>query len=368
MEILILSWRGIGHPCAGGAEIATHEHAKSWVKAGHNVIVFTSYFKGCKKIDEIDGVKILRRSKQIIGVQIAVFFWYFFGKHPKFDIVVDQFHGVPFFTPLYVKTKILAYIHEVATQVWKKNELPQPFNLLVSVIGPVIEPFIFTLYKKMDFLTVSESTRTDLITFGIKKQKISIIHNGVTRIKTKNTKKEKIITFLGMLNKDKGVEDAIDLFSEVMRKDENWEFYIVGKGRIEYMHKLKEKVRVLNVNSSIKFLGFVSDRKKFEILAKSFCLINPSIHEGWGLVNIEANSVGTPVFAYKVKGISDSVVDGKTGILFNKGDIRQMALEIIKLANDKKRYEIFSMNCINWSNKFSWEKSTKESTLLIESL
>ena len=84
--------------------------------------------------------------------------------------------------------------------------------------------------------------------------------------------------------------------------------------------------------------------------------------------NIEANSVGTPVFAYKVKGIVDSVIDGKTGQLFPKGENHQIALEIIKLMNDKKKYEIMSKSCVKWSQKFSWEKSTRESTQLIESL
>ena len=45
MKILTTNWRDIKHPLAGGAEISTHEHAKGWVHAGHDVILFSSSFK-----------------------------------------------------------------------------------------------------------------------------------------------------------------------------------------------------------------------------------------------------------------------------------------------------------------------------------
>ncbi|KKR10657.1 MAG: Glycosyl transferase group 1 [Candidatus Woesebacteria bacterium GW2011_GWA1_39_21] len=368
MNILIFSWRGPGHPNAGGAEIATHEHSKAWVRAGHNVFLFTSSFLNCKKQEMIDGVTIVRSGNQVLGVHAAALVWFLLGKHPKFDIVVDQFHGIPFFTVLFVRTKVLAYIHEIAMQVWKQNELPKPYNLIASEFGPKIEPLIFKLYKNVDFLTVSSSTKTDLVLFGVAKEKIHIIQNGFNSIRVRGVKKQKILTFLGSLAKDKGIEDAIGIFSEVHRKDDSWDFLIVGKGDSTYTKLLKRKIKKLGLVSKVKFEGFVSERRKFEILAKSFCMINPSIHEGWGLVNIEANSVGTPVVGYKVKGLIDSVVDGKTGMLFQKGEFHQIAMEIIKLNNDKIRYLTLSNNCINWSKKFSWEKSTKESTQLIESL
>lgn len=368
MNILILSWRGPGHPNAGGAEIATHEHAKAWVKAGHKVTLFTSNFDKGKRNENMDGVEIVRMGNQLLTVHIIAFFWYFFGKHPKYDIVVDQFHGIPFFTPIYVKSKKLAFIHEVAAEVWGKNEYKGLLNIFTAKLGPPIEPLIYKLYGNVDFLTVSNSTKDDLIKFGIKKQRINIIENGVYKMKVKAGKREKELTFLGALSKDKGAEDAVKILSEVLRKDEGWKLNIVGKGGSEYLRYIKRLTKDLEVENDVEFYGFVTDKKKFEILARSFCLINPSVHEGWGLVNIEANSVGTPVFAYKVKGIMDSVIDGKTGILADMGDIHQLAMEIIKLSNDKKRYEYISKECLKWGSKYSWEKSTKESTQLIESL
>ena len=88
MNILILSWRGPGHPYEGGAEIVTHEHAKAWIKAGHNVTLFTSSYDKAKPNENIDGVEIIRSGSQLGGVHLSAFVWYLFGKHQKFDLVV----------------------------------------------------------------------------------------------------------------------------------------------------------------------------------------------------------------------------------------------------------------------------------------
>jgi len=371
MNILILNWRSPKHPNAGGAEYVTLKHAARWVQAAHEVWWFSSSFKGAKGSEETQGVKIVRRGGQIFGVQIYAFFWYFFGKHSKFDLVVDQFHGIPFFTPLYSKAGKLAFIHEVAGEVWKLNPWPKPLNLIPAALGSLFEPWIFKVfYRKTPFLTVSESTKKDLETFGILRRNIHVIHNGIEAHKLRDFSKEKLKTaiFLGALSEDKGIYDAIKVFSEINRKDEDWQFWIVGPGTSGYVKILKNLSKECGIINKLKIWGFVPDAKKFELLASAHVLINPSVREGWGLVNIEANSVGTPVIGYDVSGIKDSVKNGITGILVAKGDFRGMAENAIKLLGNKSLYTKFQDNCKKWASKFSWEKATSESLELIESL
>ncbi len=372
MNILILSWRGPGHPNAGGAEQVTHEHAKGWVKAGHDVTLFTSMYKGAKKEEVMDGVKIKRAGDQFFGVKIYAFLWYFFGKHPKFDLVVDEFHGIPFFTPLYVRTRKLAFIHEVAKGVWKLNPWPRPFNFIPAFFGPLIESLTFKfIYKKNVFMTVSESTKKDLIASGILSKNIRVVFNGV-KVSTLKKKFDKEVKktgiFLGSLSYDKGLLDIVKIIGAIDRKDDNWQFWIVGNGLPEYINYINEKARELGVEKKIKFWGFVSETKKFELLTRAWVLLNPTVHEGWGLVNIEANSVGTPVIGYDVQGMKDSVRDGETGILVDKGDYRALADKALKLVGDKENYQKFQEKCRRWASRFSWDKSTKESLELIESL
>ena len=370
MKILLLSWRGPKHPNAGGAEISTHEHAKGWVKAGHEVILFTSAFKGCKEEEVIDGVVIKRRGRQIFGVQWEAFKRYLFGNHQKFDLVIDQFHGIPFFTPLYIKTKKLAFIHEVTKEVWKLNPWPWPFNRITALLGEISEPLIFKLYRRVPFMTVSQSTKKDLIAWGIPEQKISVIHNGVNVCRfTKFPYKEKMKTviFLGSISKDKGIEHALEAFAKINQRESDWRFWIVGFSDSRYLKFLIERSKKLGIEKNIKFWGFVSERKKFELLARAHILINPSVREGWGLVVIEAASVGIPTIGYNVAGLKDSIIDGKTGILCNANPI-SCAQAVLTLMSNKKYYERFKKNCFEWSRQFSWNKTNKESLKLISKL
>lgn len=372
MNILIFSWRGPGHPNAGGAEISTHEHAKGWIKFGHQVTLFTSYYKGAKKDEIIDGVKIIRSGRQFLGVQVEAFKWYLFGNHPEYDLVVDQFHGIPFFTILYVRTKILSFIHEVAKEVWVLNPGSKMFFRISGILGMLLEPYVFKIfYRNIPFMTVSQSTKKDLVGWNIPPKNITVIENGITKPLLKVLPKKEIkktVIYLGALAKDKGIEEALDVFSRLNKSYDDYQFWIVGKADSAYLKGLRTKCKILSIEQNVKFWGFVNEQKKFELLSRAHVLLNPSIREGWGLVNIEANSVGTPVVAFDVPGCCDSVKNGKTGFLVKAGDNEALSGSLIKLLKEKKVYEVFRKNSIDWANNFSWEKSGKKSLQLIKSL
>lgn len=372
MRILIFNWRDIKHPLAGGAEIATFEHAKAWVKKGHQVIWFSSKFKKAKEKEKLEGIEIIRRGEEIITVQLAAFFWYFRNARGKVDLVIDQFHGFPFFTPLYVQEKKLAFIHETAGRVWFLNRFPFPFNYLVGAIGYLIEPWIFRLlYRQIPFLTVSQSTQSDLMKWGIPRQNIAVIHNGVRKPAFQTLpkkKKQPTVIFLGFLEKDKGIRDAILAFKIISQYKEGAQFWVVGKGRPSYVENLKKLVKKLRLVNKIKFFGFVSEKKKFELLAKAHILINPSVKEGWGLVVIEANTVGTPAVVYNVPGLRDSTKNGKTGLICQQNTPQELAENVLKLLDDKKLYQQLQKNALVWSKKFSWQKAGQKSLELINSL
>lgn len=370
MNILVFSWRDIKHPLAGGAEQVDHEHHKGWIEAGHNVTLFTSFFIGGKKNEDLDGVKVIRRGNQILGVHFEAFFWYLFQKHDKFDLVVDEFHGIPFFTPLYINIPKLAVLQEVAREVWFKNDLHFPINYLVGYIGYFLEPLIFLFYRNAVFMVGSNSAKVELNKVGIPIANIRIIPHGVVlALPKKIPKKEKIntIIYLGALAKDKGIEDAIKTFG-ILNRDDKWQFWIVGKGGNDYVKKLKDLCFKFGIEKNTKFWGFVSQQRKFELLAKSHIMINPSLLEGFGLVNIEANVVGTPVVAYNSPGLVDSVKDGVNGIIVAKNDPVNLALSLKKLIENPKVYTKLSKTAKEWVKNFSWNTSGKLSLALIEEI
>lgn len=371
MNVLIFSWRGPKHPHEGGAEYSSHEHAKGWVKAGHSVTLFTSSFKGAKNEEYIDGVQIIRRGNQIFGVHLQAVIWYLFSSHFKFDMVIDEIHGIPFFTPLFVRTKKLGFIHEVAKEVWILNPWPKPLNMIPAIIGTIAEPLIFKfIYSNISFMTVSESTKYDLIHWGISRENISVIHNGFRKkpyIKKVDKERKKTIIYLGALSKDKGAENALEVFSLLLKEEGDWQFWVVGKAADSYLRFIRQKSEKLGINKVVKFFGFVSEQEKYNLLSKAHVLINPSFREGWGLVVIEAASVGTPTVAYNVSGLRDSVADNKTGLLCEPNP-KSCAEKIAYLMKNQQLYTKLKKNCLKWSNKFSWEKSCQKSLTLIEKL
>ena len=368
MNILILGWRDPRHPLAGGAEQVVHEHAKGWIRAGNKVTLFSSRFKNSRKKETLDRVKIIREGHQYLGVQIAAFLFYL--NHKKdFDFIIDQFHGIPFFTPLYVRKPKVALIQEVARNVWFLNPLPWPINLVTGALGYVSEPLVFLIYKKTQFMAGSESAKKDLTKFGIPLKNITVVPHGVILPKSKveiQKQKIKTVTYLGILSKDKGIEDAIKTFALLNQKD-NFVFWVIGKAEQKnYEKKIKSMARKLGLDRKVKFWGYVDRDKKFNLLAKSHALINPSIHEGWGLVNIEANSVGAPVIAYNVSGSIDSVKDGQSGLICRQNSPECLAETVLNLLADVKLYSKLQKGSLEWAGNFSWQKSRKLSLELVK--
>lgn len=367
MNILILSWRGPGHPNYGGAEQATMELAKYWSRKS-NVYWFTSSYTNSLSQETVNGINIIRKGKQTFGVHLAAFTWYMFAKHPKFDIVIDQFHGIPFFTPLFVRVKKVAYIHEVAREVWGMNPWPKPINLLPTYLGKYLEPLMFKyLYSSIHFLTVSNSTRQDLMEWGISSKNISVVHNGVSMtVSAPNlVKNKKTLMYLGAISRDKGILDALRLVEELNKSSNGWTLWVAGKSDKNFNEYLKMSGIGDFACTNVKYWGYVSEPKKRKLLSKAWLLVNTSVREGWGLVNIEANAHGTPVVAYDVPGCRDSVINNKTGLIIKKMDVSSMTKKILSLDADNAKYKHLQNGALSWSKKFSWKEAGKKSYQVI---
>lgn len=364
MNILILNWRDIKNPKSGGAEIVTMKHAKAWVKSGNNVDWFASEFKSSKKNESVEGVCIFRKGSSFTTFLYAPFFY--FKRKDRYDLVIDQIHGLPYFTPLYVKKPIVAFIHEVAAEIW---DYMYPFPL--NKIGRFIESKYFFLYKNITFWTDAESTINDLV-----KHKISRDHciaiSCPTDIKPLSNlvQKEKRPTFIfiSRLVKMKGIEDTLVAFHEILKKEKDAILWIVGDGEKKYLDFLKQKIIGLDIKKNVIFYGRVSEKKKVSLIKKAHILLHTSIKEGWGLVVIEAASQGTPSVVYNVAGLRDSVRNNITGIVVESNTPFYLAKESIALYLDKKRYRDFQLNSIDWAKSLTWKDATEKSLTLINSL
>jgi len=358
MKILILIWRDIKNPDFGGAEVATYEIAKRWAKWGHEVAWFSSKFKNCKEKENINGIKIIRQGSSFT-VHLKAFLYYRKHFKNKFDLVIDQVHGLPFFTPLYVKEPKIAYIHEVAREIWF---LEWPFP--IAILGYLSDLLTFRiLYRKIKFVTGSLSTQKDLQSIGIPKNNIKIVNYGISKFKiSPNIKKEKdpTVIFLGRLYRSKNVEEIIKGVKLLVKKYPKIKLWIVGKGKKQYENKLIKLVKTLKIEPNVIFYGFVDEKKKNELLKRAWAFIMTSIKEGWGLSVQEAAACSTPAVVYNSPGLNESVINMKTGLICRKNTPQDLAKNISKLITDKKLRKILGEKAKKNSNNFSWDKTAKE--------
>jgi len=356
IRILILNWRDSKHVWGGGAEVYVEELAKNWVKEGHKVTLFCGNDGNCKRNEVIDGIRVVRR-----GGFYMVYFWaflyYIFRFRGKFDVVIDCENGIPFFTPLYARVPRVLLIHHVHQDVFR-NHLVFPLSFFAMFLEARLMPF---LYRKTQVVTISESSKKAIVNKNLTRRKrIEIVNPGVDLDLFRKTKKtiSPTFTYVGRLKHYKNVDVAIRAFLQVLRIYQEARFLIVGKGEEET--NLKNLAKELGIEKYVIFAGFVSEKKKSQLLAQSWAAIQPSSFEGWGITVIEANACATPVIASRIDGLSDSVRDGSTGLLVPVKDEKVLAKAMEGMITDKKYRRELSKNAYQWSKNFSWEKSARE--------
>lgn len=362
MKILIFNWRDPKHTWAGGGEIYIFEQANRWVKMGHDVTVFCGQDveENLSFFEIVNGVKIYRKGTRYSLYLWAV--WYYITRfRKKVDIVIDVVNGIPFFTPFFCRVPKISYVYHVHGNQFF-YELPSP----LSNIGYFIERFIFPiLYKNIPIVAISETTKKQLIDIGFNKKNISIVYSGIDESRIKNLPKKfsyPTILYLGRIKKYKRVDLFVKLFPKIIEKVPHARLIIAGWGT--EASQLANLIMKSPLRRKISLVGPVSNKEKKVLLSKSWIFVNPSAGEGWSIAVIEANLYGTPAISFTVPGLTESIRDGKTGLLAK--DEKELINKICEVLRDKALRETLSKNAIRWSQKFSWTKAAKESILILE--
>jgi len=352
-KIAIFTWRDIKNPKAGGSEAYFHEIAKRIAKKGNEVIWLTSSWKGAKKIEQIDGIKIIRRGSQFMQYLDAPISYFKYAKDA--DIIIDNENGIPFFTPLYAwNKKIFLHIHHIHKDVWFKEA--KGLMKMLGVVGYILEKWLMPLaYRNKKIITISKSSAEE-IEKEIGKNVLGIVNPGFSCQKIKGYKKysSPTILFVNRVKKYKGIDTLIKAFKIVKKEISEARLIVAGTG--DDLERLKQEVKEDNIKD-IEFSGFVSDEKKQELMEKAWVFVNPSFKEGWGIVNIEASYYGLPIIGSNVAGIRDSIKNHESGELFSYGNAKELARKLVDMLKDDKKRKKLGSNGKKWAKQFSWESS-----------
>lgn len=352
MNILILNWRDIKNPSGGGAEILTHEIAKRWVDAGHQVRQFSSSYVRAKENEMIDGVEFIRKG-QWWTVHIHAILYYLKHKN-SIDVIIDEVHWFPFFSAVYAPKKTIALTCEIASKL-----LFRIFPYPVALIFYLLEKIYLKLYRKVPTMVISPSTKGDLLATGHIKENVIVLPMGITLPKnfTLHAKEKKpTIISVGRLNKQKGTMDLVEAFKVISKEIPDCSLWLVGLGEKNFINKVRQQIKEAGLTGKVKLFGFVTDEEKFSLLSRSHILVSASAHEGWGLTVPEAGLTKTPSVVYTIQGFRDIITHNKDGLLVDKNP-KALAKGVLKLLHNPKIYTNMQAEAEKNSRKYSWDNA-----------
>jgi glycosyltransferase involved in cell wall biosynthesis len=239
------------------------------------------------------------------------------------------------------------------------------------------------MLKMMDYILVALTTRSlvdspSQLDFLIKEgilsaNKAEVIGNGAicgvdcnrflpdnfkrTEIREKLgiPQKATVLLFVGRLNANKGVLDLANVFLRISKKFPDTWLVFVGPDEANMVDQISKICEP--VVDRLCFVNYTNFPEHYMMTADIFCL--PSYREGFGMVIIEAGATAIPTVASRIYGITDAVVEGKTGLLHRPGNIESIEKKIkFLLLNPKLRIEMGTQARNRVLIDFSKEKLT----------
>jgi glycosyltransferase involved in cell wall biosynthesis len=365
MNILVLNWQDIKNPLGGGAEVHMHEIFKRVVAMGHSVTLYCSRYPGSAQSEEIDGLRVIREGgRSLFNFYVPRRYRSQFMKE-KFDVVVDDINKIPFYTPWFVDKPLAGIVHHL---FGRAIFLEAPFAPASYVY--LAEKVAAKVYRSTPMAVVSESTRRELVDLGFPAENIVIVPNAVNDNIYKPSNEiapaQPMIGHLGRLKKYKSVDHLLRAYQIVLKEIPEVRLKIIGDG--DFRPELERLSAELDIADHVEFTGFLSQAEKVRQLHQMTVAVNCSAKEGWGLTVIEANACGVPVVASDVPGLRDSVVDEKTGLLYEFGNVEQLAHKITLILRDEHLRNRMHVAALEWGRSFNWDESAKKMIGFLETV
>ena len=351
-RVLLVNWRDMRNPEAGGAEVHLHEVAVRLVRAGFTLIQYSHAWKGAAPREDVGGVEVHRTGGKFLfnfTVWLRVRAW---CRRHAIDVVLDDSNKIPFLLPWFTGRPVVAQIHHLFGRVlFHETALPMAVYVLA------FESLMPSAYRRTRVLTGSDSSRAELIRKGFGNVEIAPegADLGLYRPPADAAKRGNIILYVGRIKKYKGLDVIVEAVAGLKADFPDLELKIAGSG--DDVPRLKEKAKSLGMEAWTHFLGFVSEDRKVELYGEARVAVNSSLKEGWGLTSIEANACGTPVVATDVPGLCDSVRDGETGWLVPFGDAKGFAAALRRILADPAEAEAMRTRALAWADRHTWEKA-----------
>jgi glycosyltransferase involved in cell wall biosynthesis len=370
-SVLLLCWRDTGHPQGGGSEAYLERIGAQLAASGIAVTLRTARYPGAPRREVVDGVRISRA-----GGRYTVYVWALvamaaarFGLGPlrrvRPDVVVDTQNGCPFLARLLYGRRAVVLVHHCHRELWPVA------GPVMGRLGWFVESTLSPrLHRRNQYVTVSLPSARDLVALGVDNRRIAVVRNGLDEAPVQSLSGPRAaaprVVVLSRLVPHKQIEDALEAVAELRRRIPGMpglHLDIVGGGW--WRQRLVDHVQRLRISDAVTFHGHVDDITKHHVLQSSWVHLLPSRKEGWGLAVIEAAQHRVPTIGYRSSGgLSDSIVDGVTGLLVD--DRAELVDRLEQLLCDPVLREQLGAKAQARSGEFSWTQSADAMRSVLE--
>ena len=303
-------------------------------------------------------------------IQISIFTTHKIIKKENIDIVCFQDPVSSFFSILFLKVrraevKIVVETHGdfIETLSLEKNlVLPRLYKKLFYIMAK------YSIGKSNIIRAVSSSTEQQVLDIDSSKSVVRfpawIDFKDFQNIEPKPFSKDKFnILFIGSVTDRKKPHMIIEAIQRI--NDKSYNLSIVGPAPNEkYFKELKDLIGKSDLQNQVSLIGPVDRESVKDYYSTSNLMILPSISEGLARVIFESQVAMCPVLVTDAPGMSDIVIDGQTGYVFESNNLDSLSLKIEYIKNNYDEASLVAKNAkgfilSNYSEdnfKFSFKK------------
>lgn len=345
----------------GGLERCLFDICHALSQKGHSISLlyeqegdqFEEYQKICSSMTKINSYKFKRKKIASSPLNLLADMWKI--QAGKNSLVYSSDYSNFFYSyilALFKGIPLVCHAHLPAPDDWNRLR----WNNGLRVVKKYI-----TLANVKRYIAVSKQVKSDWATkLSIKEEKINVVYNGIDTELYKPSgqfsliRKEwnisedlRIISYVGRLDKQKGLETLIKAFALLRETCTNIRLFIAGKALLhgeEYENSLKQLTTDLGVKEYVEFVGYLNNTTS--LYQVSDVTVLPSLWaEPFGRTIIESMACGTPVVASCTGGITE-ILTGEFNVgLFEPGNERHLSNAIKMIINWRDKDPVLGNRC-----------------------
>lgn len=354
-HVLILDWRDTGHPEGGGSEVYAEHVADGLAACGHDVTMLTARYAGsAARESRASGVHVVRAGGRL-GVYPRAALTVVLRRVPHPDLIIETQNGMPYLAALWApRTPHVVLVHHLHREQWRVI-FPRP----VARVGWWLESWLAPrVNRSHPYVAVSERTRAELVDLGVDAGRIRVIHNGVFPEPARDVARtaHPQLLVLGRLVPHKRIEIAVTVAERLGAEFPGLRLVVAGRGWWE--DSLRAEVERRGLGDVVDMVGHVSDEERHRLYGGSWLSLVPSVKEGWGLVVVEAGLHELPSIAFDgAGGLTDSIVDGQTGLLAREDDVEHFIELARDLLTDRAKRRDMGLAAAAFARRFTWAQT-----------